>query len=296
MYPSWEQIEQAAYERWERRGRAHGHDQEDWLGAERDLFFGLNYTVLSRHRLNGPPTLLPPERVPRCRFCERSDEEVSFSAGVPLVSSVMGPCSVTTPSECDECREQNETALEGEFRRFWESLLAMRLEVDRRGFRGLSSAIRNELAMPVGALKSLVRVALLMMPESQLKYFGDTVEWVSNPEHERDHGSLESCFAWVYFPHVPLPAPSAMLVRKTEDDAPFPYVVLFLGTTELMIQVPVPYCVRDDDRDGELEPMPRLALACGHGHDFRDSVCLSVPVEGGATWRAGRTTGMAARD
>ena len=177
-------------------------------------------------------------------------------------------------------------------KRFLDAMLEIRREADRHGFRGFQQRFGTSRAMPVGALKSLARVALLLMPESQLEYFGDTIEWVSNPEHERDAGSLESLLSRGFtFRMCRCPRPSVTLVRKTYEDAPFPYVVLFLGTTELMIQVPVPYCVRDDDRDGELEPMPRLSLACGHGHDFRDSLCLSVPVEGGATWRAGRTTG-----
>lgn len=296
MYPSWGQIEQAAYDRFQRRGWLHGHDQEDWLGAERDLTFGLNYTVLARHKLTGTPTTLPAERMPRCRFCERSDEEVSFSEHALLVPESFTACEVFTPSECDECREQFRTSLDGDLKRFLDAMLEIRREADEHGFRGVSSIARNEQRLSVGALKSLSRVALLLMPESQLGYFGDTIEWVGNPEHERDAGSLDSLFAWVYFPHVPLQASMVSLARKTYEDTPFPYAVLFLGTPEVMIQVPVPYCVRDDDRDGELEPMPRLSLACGHGHDFRDSLCLSIPVERGGSGRTGRYSGSLARE
>lgn len=35
--PTYEQIAARAYERFAERGFQHGHDVEDWLGAERDL-------------------------------------------------------------------------------------------------------------------------------------------------------------------------------------------------------------------------------------------------------------------
>lgn len=39
--PTWrEQIELAAYFRWESRGKQHGHDIEDWLAAEGEFYGG----------------------------------------------------------------------------------------------------------------------------------------------------------------------------------------------------------------------------------------------------------------
>ena len=70
MLPTRDQIERAAYDRWIRRHRAHGHDRHDWLGAENELTYLLNYQTIavtrSTHRAGR-------SRLARiaCRFCER---------------------------------------------------------------------------------------------------------------------------------------------------------------------------------------------------------------------------------
>jgi hypothetical protein len=46
MLPTWQQIEKAAYDRWERRGWTHGHDRDDWVAAEQDLTFDMNYRTI----------------------------------------------------------------------------------------------------------------------------------------------------------------------------------------------------------------------------------------------------------
>ena len=54
MHPTREQIDTAAYQRWQRRGGAHGHDRDDWLAAEKDLVFAVNYRYVARYKLADP--------------------------------------------------------------------------------------------------------------------------------------------------------------------------------------------------------------------------------------------------
>ena len=51
MLPTREQIERAAYDRWLRRDRAHGHDRDDWVGAEQELVYLLNYETVVEYPL-----------------------------------------------------------------------------------------------------------------------------------------------------------------------------------------------------------------------------------------------------
>ena len=46
MLPTRDQIERAAYDRWIRRHRSHGHDRDDWIGSENDLTYLLNYQTV----------------------------------------------------------------------------------------------------------------------------------------------------------------------------------------------------------------------------------------------------------
>ena len=51
MRPTSDQIQHAAYERWLRRGRIHGHHDTDWYGAEKELAFHLNYRTIAEYPL-----------------------------------------------------------------------------------------------------------------------------------------------------------------------------------------------------------------------------------------------------
>ncbi len=49
-----------------------------------------------------------------------------------------------------------------------------------------------------GAFKSLVAGALLILPARELPFFVDTLEWVSNPDHDADDRLLDAAGCLVY--------------------------------------------------------------------------------------------------
>ena len=52
MFPTRDQVERTAYDRWLRRGQVHGHDREDWYAAEKELLFLLNYETIANYPLD----------------------------------------------------------------------------------------------------------------------------------------------------------------------------------------------------------------------------------------------------
>ncbi len=46
MLPTSDQIQRAAYHDWLGHGRVHGRDRQDWLEAELELTFRLNYPTI----------------------------------------------------------------------------------------------------------------------------------------------------------------------------------------------------------------------------------------------------------
>ena len=198
MLPSREQIERAAYERWERRGRFHGADREDWVAAEMDTLFQLNYQTVAEFGLAEPEQrVLGDVRRPRCRFCEQSPPRAAFSVLRPAIPELVGNSSLYTRDLCDECAKQFADTIDAEFARFWESLEALR--DGTASFR----EIRVPTAVPIAAYKSLIRMALSLMPEPELSSFTDTIEWVSNPDHEFDRTLFDGAGCLVYQAHVP---------------------------------------------------------------------------------------------
>src|ERR1017187_6277257 len=87
MFPTHDQIGQAAFDRWLRRGRAHGFDREDWFAALDDLTFSLNYQTIVEYPLDAPGMLILSDRPVRyCRFCERTAVQAAFGPPIPLLS------------------------------------------------------------------------------------------------------------------------------------------------------------------------------------------------------------------
>lgn len=279
MHPTSEQIAVAAYHRWQRRGYDHGRELEDWAAAAKDLTFGLNYRWAVRYALGpgasnangGGPVLLgaPPAGSPRrCRFCEKAEPAATFAARAWTVPPLLGNSALISRDECDECRAQYETSLAGEFEAFARPLI------------GLDAATPEPPSgVPVAALKALVRIGLALLPASELQYFDDAVEWVTNPDHDRDASILRGLGCHLYVTPAPIPAPFASLARRSNDDATVPYTLLFLGTSRVVFQTHLPFCPRDEDLDDSVNgaSAPELSMSLGSGPDHRPSRVTFLP-------------------
>jgi len=277
MLPSREQIERAAYERWERRGRFHGADREDWVAAEKDAVFELNYQTVAEYWLAEPDQrVIGDLRRPRCRFCEQSPPRAAFSCVRPAVPELAGNSSLFTRELCDECAQQFADTIDAEFARFWESLEALRAGTTT--FR----EIRAPTAIPIAAYKCLSRMALSLMPEQELSSFTDAIEWVSNPDHEFDRSLFGSAGCLVYQAHVPYRAAWAGLSCRIEEDAPFPYMIFFLGAERLILQMHLSLCALDEDLDGTEVRIPQRSFSTGTGPDLKSSTCLVLPLKSAA--------------
>ena len=123
----------------------------------------------------------------------------------------------------------------------------------------------------MAVFKSLVTSALLIMPESELAFFTDTLEWVNNPDHEYDAELFAGTYCHVYRTPWTTERSSISLARRIDDDAPFPYIVCFLSWRGLVVQISVPLSVRDHDLDGRGACLPVRSLTAGEGWEFREA-------------------------
>jgi Protein of unknown function (DUF2934) len=253
MLPTRDQIEHEAYDRWIRRDRAHGHDRHDWLGAENELTFLLNYRTLVEYPLGPAPALmLGADQRRRCRFCERDVSQTPFTEPRPIVQ-VAGDTSLFSAEICDECQAECRDPLASHFHKLWDALSA------GAGLLGHFPRRRNLIA----AFKSLIASALLVMPLSDLESFSDTLEWISNPDFEYDGSLLTGSFCRVYFAPSAAEAGWINLSRRVDDEAAMPYMLLFAGWRGIVLQVPIPLCIRDHDLDGKDVRIPERSPASG---------------------------------
>lgn len=273
LFPSPDQVRVAAYHRWQRRGWNHGQHLEDWSEAEQDLLFGLNYDVVADIALDGPMRRVlgdPSRRV--CRFCEMAEPRAAFPAEPsPVIPDVLGNRALFTHELCAECRGLFAETLDGAFEDF------------RR--RCVEGRMQPASTLPMAAYKNLARMALAMVPEVELDYLPDTIEWVLNPDHDLDSHSFEGLGAYLHVPTVPRRSPWAALARRRRDDVPLPYLLFFVGTPDVVFEVPVPLCLRDEDLEGEAILLPRVAAPDGLHHGVGGTRSLFLPVPASAPSR-----------
>jgi hypothetical protein len=273
MFPSWDQIENEAYARWERRGRMHGHDRDDWVAAELDLTFDMNYrTVVEFPLAEDVDRVIDGKRNPHCRFCEQSPPRAAFSSLRPAIPEVAGNRSLKARDLCDECAEQFGGTIDQEFAAFWRSLETL---------RGCDGELRDSQvpsAISIAAFKALIKMAASIMPEPELSGFTDTIEWVGNPDQSFDSNLFGGLGCLVYRVHAPFATGWTSLARRVDADVPFPYMIFFLASERLVIQTFLPLSSHDQDLDGTELRVPERSFTTGYGSDMRASMCLALPI------------------
>jgi hypothetical protein len=258
MRPTVDEVSKAAYDRWERRGWIHGGDRDDWLAAEKELTFHAHYRTVLEVSLDGPERrVLARGPVRHCCFCERTPSQAEISAPRPIVPD---RTSLLTAEVCDDCQSDWRDGLEEEFRKFWARL--------DRGCPQFTTA----------AFKSLVAGALLILPDRDLPFFVDTLEWVSNPDHDADDRLLDGAGCLVYQAPFLREGARASLVRRVDDDDPVPYMLYFLACEGVTVQVELPMCLRDEDLDGRAIERPERILSTGRGAEFREARAVLLPL------------------
>jgi hypothetical protein len=244
--PSSSEIEKAAYDLWERRGYSHGSDREDWLAAERDLTFALNYRPLVHLDLDsGKRVEIGPARPVRCRFCEQAFSLADPPFTLGSIFEFLGVSSVVSSDLCGDCGQSFKEGLEPGLRRFWE------------GIPDLLHSPEGKAHVKLAVFKGLTWLALAAMPERELEYFPDAIEWACNPEHDEDSGLFSRLSCLVYAVSVPGSAAWAGLEARRDEDALLPSLVFFLAGGGFVVQTAVPLGVRDQELDGEELQLPR---------------------------------------
>ena len=272
MLPTCEQIEVAAYHLWERHGRLHGRHREDWEAAEKQLTYSLNYEPIQEHGLSEPvPRVLGNQATRLCRICERNSKRARFGPPVSVMP-ILQNSSLLTAEICLECQAECREPLMDDLAGFWASLapeIAVREKhADPRANNGFS----------LGAYKSLVASALLMLPDREMPYFLDTLEWIGNPDHDADEHLFAgaSCRAYLGAGHDA--GSWASLARRIDEDAPLPYMMAFVACHGVIIQIHLPLCLRDEDQGGRSLPLLERSFGWGHGSSFRLASSTLLPL------------------
>jgi hypothetical protein len=269
MYPTFEQIQQAAYHNWLRRGQIHGRDRRDWVEAEKQLAYQLNYQTIVEFALDSTaPKILGGRPTRRCRLCERTSSHVEFDNLRPVMPGLSAKSSLFTAEVCDECQVECLEPLDDDFQRFWQTLRTRLSEADAR------HATSGRTAVSVAAFKSLVAGALMVVPHAEFMYFPDTIEWLTNPDHDCDASLFTGMNCQVYDAPFSNQVAWIRLARRIDDDALLPYMICLVASGGFAAQVPLPLCLRDQDLDSRPVLLPDPPLSLGDGNGDGDGVAF----------------------
>jgi hypothetical protein len=194
---------------------------------------------------------------------------VRFGARPLALPARLGNATLLSWDDCDDCRAHVDEHLAESF----EDFLAPWLADDP------APPAAGE-TIPVPALKALVRMGLALLPVEELDQANDAMEWVANPDDDRDAVVLDGLGLGcrVYVTPEPVPSPFASLARRDDDDAPLPYLLFFVGTGRVVLQTHLPFCPRDEELDEEACAGPRLSLSMGRGCALRASEARFLPL------------------
>lgn len=275
MMPNREQVRTEAHARWEANGRCDGYDLDDWLGAEQDLMLALNYELIAAHFLDGAQKVYIGNRQPRrCRYCGKDESQVSFKAEAHAIPEFLGNRLVIANDECDACNTFFSETIEDSLGKMTlpiRTTLAIRgkngvpthqskdrgfrMEFDPRGpgFNvkdlGASPVLIDDPTngrmaasfdcqpyVPVRILKCMAKIALAIMPASEIAHFDQVRRWILAQD---DSDCLQLIKEGQTFLSI-LPGNVVQswvhLYRRKTADSPMPYMIVVVAVRGLVLQ------------------------------------------------------------
>lgn len=216
-----------------------------------------------------------------CRFCQKSNPEVTFKKKAHAIPEMIGNKRLLSHYECDNCNQffsDMENHL-GNYTSFWRAVSQVS---GKRGFPKYKKdleihSVEGQLQIgdyiddpaiihddenkkliipgmrdpyiPVAIYKCFVKMALTLMPESEMQHFRKTIEWIMEPDHTKMKCPI-SLLAFVQFTPgfkvYPHPC-NWLFFRKDALGSDIPYSIYAVCFSNLMFQITIPHCECDDN-------------------------------------------------
>ncbi|MFN3019929.1 HNH endonuclease [Chryseobacterium sp. TY3] len=226
----------------------------------------------------------------KCRFCGKDRNQTTFRNESHTFPRFIGNKFVLSEFECDLCNEKFSRTLENDFANFMKLLHniysvkgrkgiptykrdGIRLE-NKNGFdfilegvedssvsqKGFSSKLKSDDFIPIAVYKSLVKMALSMVSESELSKFSKTFEWLQDESHSNK---------MYHFENLPLFFSqnkndgqefdlSVLLFKRKTDNSNIPCYMFKLLYNLFAFQIYIPFC--SDDLNNYFEPLDSFKI------------------------------------
>jgi hypothetical protein len=231
----------------------------------------------------------------QCRFCGRRKPEVTFGSDAHAISELLGNKFLLVNYECDKCNRdifaKYETHL-GDFTHFYRATTQQKGKKGypklkyKSGFslktnsgRGvqiidqignnhvkidenkkeLTIYAKQSTYIPIAVYKSLVKMAISVLPEEEDKYFSRTKKWLLTLDNNALYwpGALP-LFYW-FIPNRGFKKLCYFTAIRKTLYSQVPYYLFGIGSGNFMYQIYVPFCTKDEHLMGKenmLFPIP----------------------------------------
>jgi len=246
-------------------------------------FYEANYRSLVQCFLKGGEiATLGGTRAHTCRFCGRTSPKVTFRKRAHAFPESTGNKSLLTNYECDTCNSLFGEGIEDHFGKWSAPTRALsqvrgkngvptlkktgggwRVELGNTGLeiqhyidepivqidasrKRVTISIPRQPFIPLAVFKTFVKMAISIMPESELAFFQDTIKWIRNRNHS---APFMSSGLILFDTFVPGPLPfseiSAFLFRRKTEALPVPYMTFMIAYGNDCYQIFVPCPPKD---------------------------------------------------
>lgn len=262
-------------------------------------FYENNYELISKYELYSDRKQFIGNSDNRiCRFCKKASPQTSFKDDAHAVPVFIGNSTLFTYEECDSCNHVHGDNLEDQFAKFLGLRRTMSKIKGRKGvptyrIPGKSNRVsfnsdkntfeascdvsdnfmKIDLSKKViemfserqpyrrrSAFKCLVKMAINIMPRSELQYFEDTLSWIT--EIKPDDDKLDRKFYCFYsVSPASLKGIDIFLFKRKTFSAKLPYMSFYLAFGNFTFQIFLPFCSQDRHIYGstiEIQRFPAL--------------------------------------
>lgn len=228
---------------------------------------------------DGIPIFLGTTHHSRCRFCNLTEPQTTFNNIAHAIPRLVGNNTLFSLYECDSCNRWLGKTYENHFGTYTHPIRTIGQTQGRHGVPSLNlgkSKITckkdsgpeifvypdgkyitfeddnnrivfsktREPYIPRSVFKSLVKMALSLMPESVIKNFQQTIEWImTEPYQDPVISNMFRCHTWFKPGPKPIRVPTAAVsVRKPVfNESEYPHVIFFIAFDNMAFQIMIPF-------------------------------------------------------
>lgn len=228
-----------------------------------------------------------------CRFCRRKSPQVSFKSKAHALPEALGNKSIETGYECDECNAKFGQGIEDHFGKWSLPMRTFARIRGKRGFSTIKGGMpasgwrveahdkginissnednpfylvdekNNHIEfkmtrssyLPIGVLKTFMKIALSLIPESEIGGFDELTRWVSDNDPQLAPKNIPVIY-WL----LPYPVNTenifVTIIRRKPVRNEIPYAFMILQYGNEVFQIPLPCLSKELELMGKTIKFP----------------------------------------